>query len=123
MMLGGATEVDYEPSRYPVFIVESIECLDATSGSSRDSIYLSQQPGGARYPRGTYSMSAGDKEMVGEYFFPTKPGELVLYEADTVTSDDVIGVFEYNLREASGTYTITMDGDGAEYIVTIEVRR
>jgi hypothetical protein len=47
----------------------------------------------------------------------------VLYEADFVTGDDVIGEFAYNLRETSGTYTVTMDGDGGEYIVTIAVRR
>ena len=123
LLLGGASEVDYQPSRTPIYVVESIECIEATSGSSNDSIYLSQQPGGKRYPRDSYSMSAGDKEQVGEYFYPDKPGKLVLYEADSFTADDTIGEFKYNLRETSGTYTITMTGDGAKYLVTVEVRR
>jgi hypothetical protein len=123
IMLVGATKVDYQPSRDPVYIVESIECVKATSGSSEDSIYLNQQPGGVRYPARTYSMSAGDKEDVGGVFYPTKPGKLVLYEADTFTGDDRIGEFKYDLREVSGTYTVTMDGDGAKYIVTVQVRR
>lgn len=123
LALGGASSVDYAPSRAPIYVVESIECIDATSGSSSDSIYLSQQPGGLRMPTGTYAMSAGDRQVVAEYFYPDAPGRLVLYEADFVTGDDVIGEFAYNLRETSGTYTVTMDGDGGEYIVTIAVRR
>ena len=123
LALGGGTTVDYAPSRAPVYIVESIECVDSTSGSSRDSIYVSQQPNGVRIPRGSYSMSAGDKQVVGEYFYPESAGKLVLYEADGFTGDDKIGQFSYNLRETSGTYTVTMDGDGGNYIVVIEVRR
>jgi hypothetical protein len=121
--LSGATQVDYVPSRSPIYVVESIECIEATSGSSSDSVYLSQQPGGLRIPRQSFSMSAGDKQVVGEYFYPEKPGKLKLYEADFLTGDDKIGEFAYDLRETSGTYTVTMTGDGGEYIVIISVRR
>lgn len=122
-MLGAASTTSYAPPQSPVYVVESIECVKATSGSDTDSIYISQQPDGRRHPNGSFSMSAGDKTAVGYYFFPSAPGELVLFEDDSFTSDDEIGRFKYHLGEKSGTYTVTMTGDDAEYIVTIEVRR
>ncbi|MGJ8560652.1 MAG: hypothetical protein ACSHX3_10485 [Litorimonas sp.] len=122
-MMAAASTTTYAPPKSPVYVVQSIECVQPTSGSDSDSIYISQRPDGARFPNRNFSMSAGDKNKVGYYFFPSTPGELVLFEDDTITDDDEIGRFKYHLGETSGTYTVTMKGDGGEYIVTIEVRR
>jgi hypothetical protein len=122
-MMAAASTTTYAPPNSPVYVVESIVCVQPTSGSDSDSIYIARNPDGVRFPNRSYSMSAGDKTNVGYYFFPSTPGELVLFEDDTITDDDEIGHFKYHLGEKSGTYTVTMKGDGGEYIVTIEVRR
>lgn len=123
LLLGAASTTTYQPSQFPIYVVESVECIQATSGSSTDSVYLSRQPDGVRINDRNYSMSAGSKKDVRQYFYPRQPGTLVLMEDDSFTGDDEIGRFKYHLGEASGTYTVNMQGDGGEYIVTISVRR
>lgn len=122
VLTGAATEVTYQYPQRPIFVIQSVECIRTTSGSDTDTVYISRQPEGARYPKGTFTMSAGEKANVGRYFYPKAPGSIALYEEDSLTADDEIGKFNFTTAEKSGTYVITMTGDGAEYRVTIQVR-
>lgn len=122
IVLGGASQISFQSARNPVFIIESVECKQVTSGSSTDTVYLARNTGSDRYPNTSLSMRAGSKKKVGSYFYPNKPGYLALYEEDSFTGDDEIGRFTYTLGEKSGTYKVRMVSDSAEYIVTILVR-
>lgn len=114
--------IEFQEQR-PILRLESVTALSTTIGGDEDQIYL-QFSDGSRYPDNDYVIRSGEIWMPeGVVRDTTVAGSVSLYESDSLSRDDLIGIYEYNRTEA-GTYTQTMTGDGSRYqlvwVVTVE---
>ena len=108
-----------EPS--PVLFLQSIEAKRTTLGGGADQVYLLHSDG-RRFPvEGTVEMFSGDVWQPELSFDVFEAGELSLYEYDALSSDDLIGSFQYN-RSEPGLYDQTMTGDASNYRLVWEIR-
>ena len=114
--------IEFQEQR-PILRLHSVNAISTTIGSNEDQIYL-QFSDGSRYPDSNYVIRSGDTWVPeGIVLDTTVAGSVSLFESDSLSSDDLIGIYEYNRTEA-GTYTQTMTGDGSRYeliwVVTVE---
>ncbi|WP_109259721.1 hypothetical protein [Hyphobacterium indicum] len=114
--------IEFQEQR-PILRLQSVTAISTTIGSNEDQIYL-QFSDGSRYPDNNYVIRSGDTWVPeGIVLDTTVAGSVSLFESDSLSSDDLIGIYEYNRTEA-GTYTQTMTGDGSRYeliwVVTVE---
>ena len=105
--------IEFQEQR-PILRLQSVTAVSTTLGSDEDQIYF-RFSDGSRYPDNDYVINSGDTWVPeGIALDTTIAGSVSLYESDPISSDDLIGIFEYNRTEA-GTYTQTMTGDGSRY--------
>lgn len=114
--------IEFQEQR-PILRLHSLTAISTTIGSNEDQIYL-QFSDGSRYPDNNHVIRSGDTWVPeGIVLDTTVAGSVSLFESDSLSSDDLIGIYEYNRTEA-GTYTQTMTGDGSRYeliwVVTVE---
>jgi len=105
-------------------VVVSVRSIRPTKGSKQDQIYLSVvNDRGARIKKSrTRKMKAGDSWNPRFGVRLLKSGSISLLESDSFSFDDHIGTFKYDPSRKIGRYVETMNGDGGEYEVTIEVK-
>ena len=105
--------IEFQEQR-PILRLQSVTAISTTIGSSEDQIYL-QFSDCTRYPDEDYIIMSGETWLPeGVVRDTTIAGSVSLFESDSLSSDDLIGTYEYN-RTQAGTYTQTMTGDGSQY--------
>ena len=114
-----------ESIAYPPNIqIVSIRCIRPTVGSDQDQVYIGlfTSRGNLGKKSETRKMKAGDVWNPNFKAYLVK-GTLQLLESDIIGSDDRIGIFYQDASVGGGQYVRKMTGDGAEYVVTVEVVR
>ena len=123
--LSACTRVDLPGAlSEPKLLLISVKAIRPTSGSNTDTVYL-KLSNNKRYPLGqikTQTMQAGTIWRPNFFTSASERGSIVLFEADSVTSDDEIGRITIKGSEKPGSYKKRMTGDGSIYEVTYEVR-
>jgi hypothetical protein len=120
-MLSGcaAPSIEFEEPK-PTLRLVGVRAVSTTLGSNTDDVYFAFSDG-SRFPAESHVIRTGDVWRPSIVLDATKSGSVQLFEADSITSDDLIGTFNYN-RNESGTYRQTMTGDGSRYELIWVVR-
>jgi hypothetical protein len=104
----------------PTLRLLEVRAVSTTLGSSVDEVYLSFSDG-TRFPANDHVIRSGETWRPPVVLDATTSGSVQLYEADSLTSDDLIGTFNYN-RSQEGTYRQVMTGDSSRYELVWAVR-